>query len=162
MSNSKISPQEFHLLADNPHIRTNCPQALITDQMVGDEVKRGNLVAGDRVMVQCFNHDYTELLAEAEYRVVGRRSKMETVEVDHINTRQFEKLTFEVSRVTDWRFFAEAEQPEGEATVKAVWNVGRGGFIIEVDGKEVGFEKDKDTAKKIEAGKLPLPQSAAA
>jgi hypothetical protein len=157
MSNNRILPNEFHLLNDNPFIRTNCPRELVTDDMVRMQVDRGNLVAGDRVMVQCFSHDYSELLAEAEYRVTARRTSMQTVEVDHTVTRQYERRVFEVSRVTEWRVFGGGQTVKG----KAVWNVGRDGWVIEVDGQEVGFEKDKATAYAIAAGKLPLPAEAA-
>lgn len=152
MSNIKILPNEFHLLNDNPFIRTNCPQERVTDDMVRQQVDRGNLVAGDRVMVQCFSHDYSELLAEAEYRVTARRTSIQTVDVDHTVTRQFEKRVFEVARIGEWRRFGGSQTVKG----KAVWNVGRGGFVIEVDGQEVGFEKDKETAHRIAAGELPL------
>lgn len=155
MSNNKILPQEFHLLNDNPFIRTNCPQESVTDKMVLDQVHRGNLVAGDRVIVQCMSHDYSELLCEREYRVTARREKMQTVEVDHINTRQFMKVTFEIAPMGKWvRFKSVADE---FVTGKAVWNVARRGYVIEVDGEEVGFEKDKETAHKIAAGELPLP-----
>lgn len=114
MSN-KITPNEFHLLNDNPVIRTNCLREYVTDEMVAQRVKAGNLVAGDRVLVQCFSHDYSELLAEAEYRVISRKTTMRTDEISDIVTRQYEHTAFGVCRVSDWLSFADDEEPELDA-----------------------------------------------
>ena len=156
MSNNKILPQEFHLLSDNPFIRTNCPQELVTDKMILSQIHRGNLAAGDRVMVQCMNHDYSELLFEREYRVTARRENLETLEVDHSNTRQFLKTTFDVAPLGEWVHF-KSDAEDRFVAGKAVWNLARRGYVIEVDGEEAGFEADKETAQKIAAGELPLP-----
>ena len=111
----KITPNEFHLLNDNPVIRTNCLRENITDKMLLDVVKFGNLTVGDRVMVQCLNHERTELLYEREYRVSKRVDAMKTVDVDLRSTRQFMETTFSVVPVGDWMCFIEkAEEEEAE------------------------------------------------
>ncbi len=166
----QIMPQEFQPMHDNPCIRTKCPQALITDEMVARQVKRGNLAAGDTVLVQCMSFDDTDLLAEAEYRVISRKSELKTYEGDGGNTRQVEEATFKVQRWTEWReveheavapiaapqSMAERYVP-GEA--RAVWNFGKKRHDIMVGDAQVGFHKDKETANRIAAGELPLPEA---
>ncbi len=167
-----ISPQEFHLLSDHFCIRTRCPYARITDEMVARQVKRGNLVTGDAVFVQCMSHDYTDLLAEAEYRVVSRKSELKTYEGESGNTRQVEEITFKVERWGDWRVVEHrplevlpaGEAPPAERYVsgeaRAVWDAKRQGFDIMVADLKVGFSVGKETANRIAAGELPLPEAA--
>lgn len=155
----KILPQEFVLLNDNAFIRTRCPYGKVTDEMVAMQVKRGNLVAGDPVMVQCMNHDGSAVIAEAEYRVVERHTKLETAGADTTSPRTFEHTSFRVVQLHDWRVFDKSQGDFVEG--RAVWNVGMKRYDIEVDGEVVGFHADKETATRIAAGDLPLPAKAA-
>lgn len=168
----QISPQEFHLLQDNPYIRTKCPQTFITDEMVARQVKRMNLVAGDRVLVQCMSSDSTDLIAEAEYRVTSRKSELKTYESENGNTRQVEEATFKVQLWGEWRTVERRPLevlPAGEVIPagcyvdgkgRAVWNAKKQGFDIMVGELNVGFSVGKETATRIAAGELPLPAGA--
>lgn len=106
--------------------------------------------------VQFVSHDRTELLATAQFVVTSVREALVTT-----NANPDQPITSAVSarryeRITEWLFFG-GRKVHG----KAVWNVGRGGYVIEVDGEEVGFEKDKETAQRIAAGEVPLVSEAA-
>ncbi len=149
----QIAPQEFHLLQDNPYIRTKCPQHLITDDMIVRRVKNGNLVAGDTVLVQCMNSDYTDLLAECEYRVISRKSEIKTYEISDHNTRQAEEITYKVQRWTEWR---QVGSSVADNAMRAVWNLGKRGYDIVMGDTVVGFHEDKETAAMMAAGKVPL------
>jgi hypothetical protein len=172
----QIAPQEFHLLQDNPYIRTKCPQSDITDEMIVRHVKRGNLVAGDTVLVQCMNSDYTDLLAEAEYRVTSRKTKLVTYETGD-STRQAEEVTFRVERWSEWRRVAGAvttasgkteiyATPGGDwvdpttapaaAGMRTKWNIGARVYDIMMGDVKIGSHADKETAAKIASGELPL------
>ncbi len=150
----QILPQEMNLLQDNPCIRTKCPLELVTDEMVTKEVRRANLVAGDIVRVQCMDETLSQLLAEAEYRVVKRTSALKMVERPDSSMHQFDEITFEVVRWTDWRTLQPEAAPSHGLTTR--WNFGKKGYDIERAGHIVSFEKDKETAHRIIAGEAPL------
>jgi hypothetical protein len=152
----QIVPQEFNLLQDSPCIRTKCPQRLVTDEMVARRVKHGNLVAGDTVLVQCMSSDYSELLAECEYRVISRKSELKTYEINDHNTRQAEEITFKVQRWSEWRYVGPPAEAPG---MRAVWNFGKKRYDITAGDVIVGFHADKETANRIAAGELPLEAS---
>lgn len=169
---NQISPQEFHLLVDNPVIRTKCPQDQITDNMIIKRVKNGNLIAGDIVRVQCMNSDYTDMLAECEYRVTSRKSELVTHEINDRDIRQVEQITYQVERWSGWRevglpipnpkAIARAARYAGPGA-EAKWNVGKKRYDIAVPLESgeivVASHPDKETANRIAAGELPLPEA---
>ncbi len=170
---NQISPQEFHLLVDNPTVRTKCPQDQITEAMIISRVRNGNLIAGDTIRVQCMNSDYTDLLAECEYRVISRKSDMVTHEVNDRDIRQIEEITYRVERWTEWRTVGGVEVTgpslmparnptpghyvSGEA--QRVWNPIERIHEIRVGETVVATHSDKETANRIAAGELPLPEA---
>ncbi len=164
----KIAPQEFHLLQDNPIIRTKCPRELVTDEMISMRVKNGNLAAGDIVRVQCMNNDLSELLAEAEYRVTSRIATLRTLELNDRDIRQVEDVVFKVELWAGWRETASVavpvtagiSAPQPQTHMKAEWNFGKKVYEIKIGDLVVGFHKDKATAHKMAAGELPLPVAA--
>jgi hypothetical protein len=136
---------------------TKSPAEAVTEAMVIREIRRARLHVGDLVSVECRNHTDDRLLAQCEFRVITCRDEMKQTERPDFSIHQAMETTFEVRRVTEWRVFGGGQTVKG----KAVWNVGRNGYVIEVDGQEVGFERDKATAHRIAAGELPLPAEAA-
>jgi len=160
----QILPQEFHLLQDNPVIRTKCPQEMITDEMVAKRVKNGNLIAGDKVLVQCMNSDHTHLLSECEYRVISRTATLRTHELNDRDIRQVEEIAYKVQRWTDWRTVGQQVAPVPTAApddqLRAVWNVALRGYDIKRGDVKICFEADKEKANDMAAGKIPLPETA--
>lgn len=156
---NKISPQEFNLLSDIPIIRTRCPYQAITEEMIVMQAKRGNLAAGDSIRVQCMDNELSELIAEVDFRITSRKTSLVTAGADTQSPRTFEDTVFHVKQLGDWWVVNPVEVEGGQPydEMKAVWMVGKGGYDIVADGQVVGFEKDKETAHAIAAGKLPLP-----
>ena len=150
----KILPNEVFVVEFGAIIRTRCPKDEVTDEMVHQRVVASNLAPGDTIRVQCMNHEKDTVLWFAEWLVYDRKSEMRRVDVNDRETRTMETYKHSIMRVRDWM-----ATPAVGKTIhgKTVWVVGRGGYVIEVDGEEVGFEKDKDIANRIAAGELPLP-----
>ena len=98
----KIMPGEFHVLTDRFVIRTRVPAAEITDDMVLQRVVASNLAPGDMVTVQVTDHTYETLLAEAEYRVIGRTEAMERLNIDERNERMENRATYRIARKGGW------------------------------------------------------------
>lgn len=167
----EILPQEmFNELQYSSCIRTICPQEFVTDEMVARQVRRAQLHAGDSVLVQCFDHAKTKLLAEAEWRVISRASKLTQVEKEDFSLHQSEKVSFEVMRWTDWRSVeqseasvkkpAPAEAPKRPTKRSTRWNSAKSQYDIIEDGRVIGFHSDKETAQRIADGAVPLPEMA--
>ena len=173
-----ISPQEFQLLQDNPVIRTKCPHGVVTDEMIVKRVRNGNLAVGDRILVQCMDHEYARLLAETEYRVIERTSKLRVHEVNDRETRQVDEITYRVARVRDWWFPAvlvegsKASAPSPmplpnryvDADSYRKWNrrTQLHDVLRRADDSLICTHTDKETADRIAAGELAVPSSAEA
>ena len=98
----RIQPQEFHVLSDRYTVRTRVPMDELTDEMVAERARNSNLTAGDIITVQCFDHDYRTLWAEADYRVVQRTDEFVSVQISDREIRQGTKTTFVVERKGEW------------------------------------------------------------
>jgi hypothetical protein len=87
-----------------------------------------------------------------------------THEISDSDIRQVEKITFRVERWTDWR---EVGQPDvaqppvsvGTTQLRSLWNIGSRGYDIMRGEVKVGFHENKETANRIAAGELPLPEA---
>ena len=106
----EIKPGDF--LTELPFqsiIRTACAQEFVTEKQLRRMIGRENMACGDAVLVQCFNHTGTKLLAESEWRVVLREDKMKSTEKADFSMHQEEKAYFGIEQKTDWWFSKQAE-----------------------------------------------------
>lgn len=150
----QILPQEFHVLADHYVIRTRVPAGELTDDMLLQRVRNANLDAGAKLVVQCMDHGYETLLAEAEYRIVQRRDSLKTVEVDDRNIRQVNQVDYMIARVSAWWTSplnqpAEPKAEQAGHTVK--WNAGKQAHEVIGPGGEVLASYAKDQGGKAAA-----------
>ncbi len=171
----RIHPQEFHLLQDNPYIRTKCPQDQITEADILSRVKNGNLAAGDFILVQCMNSDYTELLSWSEWVIKARKTALVTYEMNDRDTRQVEEITYRVRQATPWKTGDEGfETDQGEENVfvderigigqKPVpmlrkWNPAKQRHEVLLGDTVVAFHINQDTAQRMADGELPLSEA---
>ena len=162
----KIEVGEMNVLESSRWtIRTRCAWDAVDHDMILKLATYRGLSAGDSILIQCLDFNYERLLAEAEYRVIGRKDEMKVTEKpDFSGHHHADRATFEIVRWTDWRHvpgFVE-EQPEGfpDTGMRAVWNVGAKGYDIMKGDQKVGFHTDKETAQRIAAGMEPLTEAA--
>lgn len=168
----KILPGDFTFLTDNGFIRTKCPPDLIDNKMIAARCHAVNLAAGDHVIVQCFDHAGEVLLAESEWTVIGKVERKKTTQFDDISSRSFMERNYEVEQRGDWWVPASLTEPEPvqvipqrtEAYIPAdshrIWNPGTRTHEVRRRDTDalVCTHTDKETAERIAAGELPLPE----
>lgn len=118
----------------------------------------GNLRVGDNITICRYDrvdvqHRSSKLLEIADVRVAE-------------TGKEFVRLHIRVVETIE----AKAEEPVKASHVvtafvqgngEAKWNVGKSAYDVKVDGKVVATVADKETAKSIARGDIPLPQEAA-
>lgn len=123
----KINMQECQLAKDaqeNLIVRTRVPQSEITVEEVAAKARAWRLGAGDRVIVQCMNHERTAVLHEAEFLVRSAITKMVSVTKDDSTEQSTEKLEVEIVQWLPWRDAATGtvmaeEKPKAKSTKAA-------------------------------------------
>lgn len=114
-----IASQEFHVVNDQFVIRTRCPWDKVTEDMVLLRAGNSNLLAGDHVLVQCYDHEYKTLIAEATFVVAARKEQFVSAQVSDRDIRQGTRTSFIVVRRTDWWFpFEKKEEKQAESEDK--------------------------------------------
>ena len=151
----RILPQEGPQPADNHYyiIRTRVPYSEITEAMLTQRCVATNLSAGDALIVQCYDHNYTTLLHEAQYRVMSRIEQPKVVEMPDGALRSYTEVQFKLIRMHPWwstpAGAAEdsAEQELlGEETNEVQWNPGKKVFQVLRSGEVIAEHRDKITA----------------
>ncbi len=171
-----IKPGEFFLLTDNAVIRTKCPQDQITNEMIAQRCRAARLSAGDTVLVQCFDHAKEVVLAWATYMITAMVERKKHLQVDDVVSRSFVESNYEVECIVDWRTPAALIEPEpveriqdmerGEKFIptecQRIWNPrSRMHEVRRLDnGELIHSDKDQETASRIAAGELPIPEPA--
>ena len=131
-------------------LRTRCSHVYITDEMVSKKARQAVLHSGDVLLVQCFDRTDDQnscLEAEAEYRIIKRKSGPKMIEKPDGSMHQEEAIDIDVEMWSDgWRTtkFYEAAPTTG---VTSRWNFGKKGYDIFRDDQVIGFEKDKAAAE---------------
>lgn len=156
-----IKPNDRFLQEQRTFYRTSVPKDEIRGAMIVKRARHDNLSAGDEIVVQCMNHEKTELLYEAEFRVTKRTDEPDSEERENGDIRQFTKTTIVVERVGDWwasQAARDAEPDEPNERVRE-WNVGKRLHQVK-EGETVVFETpDKELADAIVDG-APIPLAA--
>jgi hypothetical protein len=138
----KMLPQEFHVLNDRYVIKTRVAPENISERDLMLRVRAANLSPGDMLTVQCFDHGYGTLLAEAEYRVTGRSDEMKRVEEQN-GTRQFTETTFHLAIKGDW-WTAPGQGSEEPAPATIVHKGGGTFLVLDGGGNEIAcFTKEE-------------------
>ena len=169
----EIKPGDF--LTELPFqsiIRTACAQEFVTEKQLLRLIGRENMACGDAVLVQCFNHTMTKLLAESEWRVVVREDYLDSTEKADFSMHQEEKHRLGIEQKTDWWV---SKSPEAAVAARAEaaprakssptkrsarWDSDKSHYNIIEDGRVIGFHKDKETAQRIADGTLELNTNA--
>ena len=99
----KILPQECQISGDQPRVGTRVPFDQITHEMIVQVARFMRLSAGNHIKVQSMNHDYSEVLHEAEFLVVSARSVMVKVTKDDLSEQSVEKTEYAVAQWSPWR-----------------------------------------------------------
>lgn len=100
---NRILPNESRVLPDvGAIIKTRCPKADITDEMIVGRVRAENLAAGDRVVLQCMDFERTTVLHQREYLVYSRTVEMKTEQANDRESRTFEHIAYGVEPLHDW------------------------------------------------------------
>jgi hypothetical protein len=159
----QIMPQEFHVLADHYVIRTRVPQAELTDAMIQVRVRNANLTAGDRIVVQCMNHERDTLLYEAEFRVVSRVDGIRVQEINDRETRQVNDVAFLVARKGEWWASPAAATEPLMATSEIRWNPGKQAHeVVAPDGAVLAAFTKEQGGKEAAAAFIAGPTAVAA
>lgn len=87
----------------NRSVRTKVPKEHIGDngELVLPLLRGSNLSAGDHILVQCMDHDYSEVLWEADFVIWSARTGTQTIVTDG-GEHQATVTTYRLARRTDW------------------------------------------------------------
>lgn len=99
----KILPQECQIGGDQPRVGTRMPFDQITHEMIVQVARFMRLSAGNHIRIQSMNHDYSEVLHEADFLVVSARSVMVKVTKDDLSEQSVEKTEYAVTQWSPWR-----------------------------------------------------------
>jgi hypothetical protein len=158
----KIAPQEFHVLNDRFVIKTRVPVESIADADLMLRIRAANLAPGDQVTVQSFDHGYDNLLAEAEYRVTGRRDDLKLID-DVRGPRQVTETAFLIARKGEWWIAPSADAKGAEAAGLSLSHKGGGTFVVlDGEGGEQAVFTKEDGGKSAAEAFLAEAQKVAA
>jgi hypothetical protein len=148
-----IRPGEFFMRSEHYVIQTIVPVEEIQESMVLARVQSNGLAVGDKVLVQCMNHEKDTLLGQAEYLITRRKESLQRIARSDTDIRQINHVDYAIVRLGDW-WLAES----GPASIE---HIGRGNYrVLDAQGEELcAVTKDeggKALAEDILAGKTPV------